>query len=149
MALECLTMGNRQRIIDTYTTYLDACSRHAWEEIPPFLAERVLVNGEARTRSEYLAHLQSTIDVFPDYRWTLRRAVIEGEWLSVHLSATGTRLGPFLWATGDGSSVETDEFDMYRVVDGLIHEVYGTADNARLCASSTPTPRAGADPATR
>jgi hypothetical protein len=28
--------------------------------------------------------------------------------------------------------VETQELVMYRVVDGLIHEVEGTADNLRL-----------------
>jgi hypothetical protein len=28
--------------------------------------------------------------------------------------------------------VETQEFDMYRILDGRIHEVEGTADNARL-----------------
>jgi hypothetical protein len=35
-------------------------------------------------------------------------------------------------APGDGSRVETEEFDMYRIVGGRIHEVEGTADNARL-----------------
>lgn len=134
------TKGTRTRIIDRYATYLDACSRHAWEEIPPFLAETVLVNGVERTRSQYVADLQATIDVFPDYTWTLRRAVVDGQWLAVHLSAKGTWVGNFLSAIGDGSMVETDEFDIYRIVNGLIHEVYGTADNARLCASpSTPT----------
>jgi hypothetical protein len=29
--------------------------------------------------------------------------------------------------------VEKDEFNMFRVVNGLIVELEGTADNARLC----------------
>lgn len=32
----------------------------------------------------------------------------------------------------DGARVATDELDMYRVVEGLICEVVGTVDNARL-----------------
>jgi hypothetical protein len=59
---------------------------------------------------------------------------LEGEWLAVHLHDVGTRAGAFLIAPGDGTRIETDELDMYRIVDGLIHEVEGTADNARLCS---------------
>jgi predicted ester cyclase len=55
----------------------------------------------------------------------------------VHLHDTGTRLGEFLGAAGDGTRVETDEFDMYRLVDGLIVEVEGTADNARLAGDAS------------
>lgn len=36
---------------------------------------------------------------------------------------TSGRTLPFLDAPGDGARVETDEFDMYRIIDGRIHEV--------------------------
>ena len=58
--------------------------------------------------------------------------MVEGEWLAVRLHDVGTRTGPFHGAPGDGTPVETEELVMYRVVDGLIHEVEGTADNLRL-----------------
>jgi len=64
----------------------------------------------------------------------LRRVVLVDEWLAVHLHDDGTRAGAFLTAPADGTRIETDELDMYRIVDGLIHEVEGTADNARLCS---------------
>ena len=92
----------------------------------------MLVNGVTRSRREYVDDIKATIEVFPDYRWELRRAILEGEWIAVHLRDSGTRRGVFLRAAGDGRTVETDEFDMYRIVDGLIVEVEGTADNARL-----------------
>ncbi len=132
-------MTARAEVIRRYLDYLDACTRHARNELPPFLAETMLVNGQSRTQAEYVADLMATIDVFPDYSWDLRRALVDGQWLAVHLTAGGTRAGDFLWATGDGSRVQTDEFDMYRIVDGLIHEVHGTADNARLCRAAQPT----------
>lgn len=123
---------NRDAFIRRYSDYLDACNRRAWDELRTFVADRVLVNGSTRTRREYVADVMATTAVFPDYRWELRRVVLEGEWLAVHLHDTGTRRGRFLDAPGDGTPVETDEFDMYRIVDGLIVEVVGTADNARL-----------------
>ena len=124
---------SRDEIVRRYSEYIDACNRRAWDEVGNYVAARVLVNGSARSRSEYVADVVATTSVFPDYRWELRRVVLEGEWLAVHLHDTGTRLSDFLGARGDGARVETDEFDMYRIVDGLIVEVEGTADNARLC----------------
>ncbi|MEV6281938.1 ester cyclase [Kribbella sp. NPDC051770] len=125
-------MPSRDEIVRWYGEYLDACNRRDWEAVAAFVAEQVLVNGETRSRAEYVAGVRRTTMIFPDYRWELRRAVVEGEWLAVHLYDTGTRHWEFLGADGDGSKVETDEFDLYRVVDGQIVEVEGTADNARL-----------------
>ena len=122
----------REQMIARYAAYLDVCNRHAWQDLAPFLADTVVVNGQARTRGEYAADLAELDETFPDYRWELRRAVVEGDWVAVHLRDFGTRTGTFRGVLGDGSQVETDEFDMYRFVDGLIHEVEGTADNARL-----------------
>lgn len=123
----------RDDVVRRYLDYLDACNRQAWGDLPGFLAETVLVNGRARTRPEYVADVVATTNIFPDYRWRLRRAVWDGEWLAVYLHDSGTRVLSFRGAPGDGTRVETAEFDMYRIVDGLIHEVEGTADNARLC----------------
>jgi predicted ester cyclase len=86
----------RADIVNRYVAYLDACTRHAWDELPPFLAESVLVNGLERTRSEYVADLVATVEVFPDYSWSLRRALVDGQWLAVHLAARETRTGEFL-----------------------------------------------------
>ena len=122
----------RDEMINRYVAYLDACNRRAWNELGAFVAASVLVNGEELTQRESVAQVMATIEVFPDYRWELRRAIVEGEWLAVYLLDTGTRAKPFLNAPGDDARVSTDELDMYRVVDGLICEVVGTVDNARL-----------------
>ena len=122
----------RDALIARYSAYLDTCNRHAWDELAPFLADTMVVNGRRRTRAEYATDLTELDRAFPDYHWELKRAVVEGEWLAVRLHDVGTRTGPFHGAPGDGTPVETEELVMYRVVDGLIHEVEGTADNLRL-----------------
>jgi predicted ester cyclase len=119
-------------MVSRYRGYLDACNRRSWDDVGSYLADSIRVNGRTRSRAEYLADILRTTTIFPDYRWELRRAVCEGEWLAVHLYDTGTRRREFLGADGDGTRAETDEFDMYRIVDDLIVEVEGTADNARL-----------------
>lgn len=119
-------------VLGFYRRYLTVCNQHAWHELAPFLADNVLVNDQARSRREYIADLAALGRSFPDYRWELRRAIVQGEWLAVHLHDTGTRVGPFLEAPGDGTEVQTHEFAMYRISGGLIHEVEVTADNKPL-----------------
>jgi aspartyl-tRNA synthetase len=125
-------MRRRDEVVLRYQAYLDACNRRAWDELAGYVADCVLVNGASRSRHEYIEDIIATISVFPDYHWELRRVVVEGQWLAVHLRDTGRRRGEFLGAAGDGTKVQTDEFDMYRIVNGRIVEVEGTADNARL-----------------
>jgi predicted ester cyclase len=115
-----------------YRTYLAACNSRDWEAIGGFVHPSVLVNGVRRTRSQYVDDIRRTVAVFPDYVWDIRHVVEQDPWLAVHLHDTGTRHEPFLGAPGDRSPVETDEFAFYRITDGRIAELWGTADNARL-----------------
>ncbi len=124
----------REQIIERYEAYLHVCNRHAWGELAPFLAATVIVNGHVRNKAEYAADLANLDHAFPDYRWELHRAVVEGDWLAVRLRGSGTRTGTFRTAQGDGTRVETDELNMYRIAGDVIHELEGTADNARLIA---------------
>jgi predicted ester cyclase len=120
-------------MLKIYTAYLAACNDRAWETIADFVYSSVLVNGIPRTREQYVDDIRKTIAVFPDYVWELRHVVEQPPWLAVHLHDTGTRHQEFLGAPGDLSAVETDEFAMYRITAGRIAELWGTADNARLC----------------
>jgi len=123
---------SRDTIVARYRSYLAACNRRDWDSLVTHLSATVRVNSVVRTQREYVADLGVLLSAFPDYHWELVRAVVDGEWLAVHLVDTGTRRGAFHGAPADGSSVVTDEFAMYRWVDGLISEIEGTADNDRL-----------------
>ncbi|MEP6648621.1 MAG: ester cyclase [Lapillicoccus sp.] len=123
---------DRDELLIRYAGYLATCNRHDWDALAPFLAETIVVNGRLRSRTEYADDLRALTAVFPDYRWQLQRAVVEGDWLAVHLDDTGTRMAGFLGAPGDGSAVETAEFAMYHFANsGLITRVEVTADNSR------------------
>lgn len=124
---------DRRSLISRYEAYLDTCNRHDVDQLATFLADRVTVNGRERSRVEYIDDLRQLLASFPDYRWRIRRTIVEGRWLAVHLVDTGTRSSAFLGAPGDGAVVTTDEFAMYRFdAEGLIEHVEVTADNLRL-----------------
>jgi aspartyl-tRNA synthetase len=117
---------------EMYTAYIGACNDRDWAAVGRFVHSSVLVNGVRRSRDEYVGDIRATVAAFPDYVWEVRHVVEQPPWFAVHLHDTGTRHGDFLGAPGDGSPVETDEFAFYRITDGRIEELWGTADNARL-----------------
>jgi predicted ester cyclase len=119
-------------VADRYRQYNAVCNRHAFDELVPFLAEVVLVNGEERTAQQYVGDLFAVHRAFPDYRWEVQRTVHEDPWLAVHFRDTGTHLGPWHGVDPTGRPVTTDEFAMYRFDGGGIADVWVTADNARL-----------------
>jgi predicted ester cyclase len=81
-------MTDRDELLDLYGGYLEACNRHAWDELSPRLADTVLVNGVSISRAQYMANLNALQDVFPDCQWRLKRAVVEPPWLAVQLETS-------------------------------------------------------------
>jgi predicted ester cyclase len=119
-------------LVDWYLRYNAICNRHAFDELTPFLRDVVRVNGADRTAQGYVDDLFVVVNAFPDYRWEVQRILVDEPWIAVHLADTGTHLGPWRGVAPTGRAVGTDEFAMYRLEQGRIAEVWGTADNARL-----------------
>ncbi|TDV57165.1 ester cyclase [Actinophytocola oryzae] len=128
---------NRAELASLYLRYNRCCNEHRFTTLAEFVHENVEVNGEARGLAGYIAGLTSVTDAFPDHRWDLRHLLVDGCWLSARFVDTGTHTGPFLGVAGTGRSVTINEFATYRISDGRIAEVWGTADNVALLEQLT------------
>lgn len=115
-----------------YRAYLARCNEHRFDELADFVAADVVVDGEPRGLAGYAAALRAVGDGFPDYHWELRQLLVDGDRLAAHLHDTGTHHGEYLGVPGTGRPVTTEEYAFYRLRDGRIAEVWGTADNLAL-----------------
>jgi predicted ester cyclase len=115
-----------------YRQYNAYCNEHNFAALDQFVAEDVRVNNRFVGLRHYRRSLERTVEAFPDYRWQLEHLIVEGEWLSARFTDTGTHRGEFLCVAATGKPVRTMEFDVYRVVEGKIAEVWGTADNLTI-----------------
>jgi aspartyl-tRNA synthetase len=122
---------------DFYRRYNERCNAHDFDRLDEFVAADVLVNGEVQGLRNYIAGLGDVVRAFPDYRWELRHLLVDGPWISAHFQDTGTHQGTFLGVPPTGRRVETQEFAIYRVVDGKFAEVWVTADNLGLLSQLT------------
>lgn len=114
----------RTELEKLYRRYLQRCNEHRFGELGEFVHRDVEVNGAALGLRAYGEGLAGVIQTVPDYHWDLRHLLIDGCWLSAHLTGTG--------ATPGGRPVSMPEFAIYRVTAGRIAEVWGDLDRTRL-----------------
>ena len=112
-----------------YRDYNAACNAHAFERLDRFVAPGIEVNGAYVGIEAYQESLRDVIRAFPDYRWDLRHLLVDEPWVAAHFHDTGTHRGTFLGVEPTGRQVATQEFAFYRFDDGLIAEVWVTADD--------------------
>ena len=115
-----------------YRRYNACCNAHAFDRLGEFVAAEVEINGERRRLDDYARNLSFVVDAFPDFRWDLRHLLVDGDWIAGHFVDTGTHRGTFLGVPASGRAVTTEEFAFYRVAEGRIAEVWGTAFHLRL-----------------
>jgi predicted ester cyclase len=115
-----------------YRRYNACCNEHRFEDLAEFVAGDVVIDGSDRGLDAYAAELRAVVRAFPDYRWELRRLVVDAPWIAAHLTDTGTHREAFLGVQATGRSVAVPEFAFYRVDAGQIAEVWGSAFHVHL-----------------
>ena len=115
-----------------YRRYNACCNEHRFEDIAEFVARDVAIDGTQRGLDAYAAELRTVVDAFPDFRWDLRRLVVDAPWIAAHLTDTGTHRAAFRGVRATGRSVAVPEFAFYRVDAGRIAEVWGSAFHLHL-----------------
>jgi predicted ester cyclase len=89
------------------------------------VADNVAINGVERGLDAYVEGQRSVVRAFPDYRWELRRLIVDAPWIAAHLTDTGTHRAAFFGVEATGRSVTIQEFAFYRIAAGQIAEVWG------------------------
>jgi predicted ester cyclase len=110
-----------------YRRYNACCNEHRVEDLAEFVAPDVAIDGVVRGLDAYAEELRAVIRGFPDYRWELRRLVVDPPWIAAQLDDTGTHRGSFLGVPATGRTVALPEFAFYRIDAGRIAEVWGSA----------------------
>jgi len=115
-----------------YRRYNACCNAHAFEDLAEFVAPEVAIDGSPRGLDAYAAELRTVVRAFPDYRWELRRLVVDAPWIAAHLTDTGTHRSEFRGVQATGRAIAIPEFAFYRVDAGRIAEVWGSAFHVHL-----------------
>lgn len=114
---------DRDEQLAFYRLYLERCNQHLFAELDEFVAKDV--RGSTEGLVNYVAGCFDVVAAFPDYRWRLQHALVDGDWLAARLIGTGTHNGTFRGIAPTGRVISTQELVMYRFVKGKIAECWG------------------------
>lgn len=115
-----------------YLRYVAALNSHALGGMDEFVADDVVLNGDAGTRDDVVALLNHEIDAVPDLRWEVEELLFDRDRIAVRATNTGTPVKEWLGVPPSGASFEIVEYAIYRVRGGRFVQMTSLHDSAEL-----------------
>jgi aspartyl-tRNA synthetase len=66
------------------------------------------------------AQFAPLFSAFPDWHWEMRHIVVDGDYIAVHFTVTGTHRGVFEGIEATGRRVTISEITLYHLEDGKL-----------------------------
>ena len=121
-------MTQRDEYRSLYLSYLKHCNEHDLDGMASFYTSPIKVNDLPMEPAAVTAQFAPLISAFPDWHWEIRHIVVDGDYLALHLTVTGTHRGAFQGIDATGRRVTTSEFTLYRLEDRKFAEVWDLTD---------------------
>lgn len=111
-----------------YLSYLEYCNEHDFDRMASFYTSTIKVNDVPMAPAAVTAQFSPVISAFPDWHWEIRHLVVDGDYIAVHFTVTGTHRGAFHGIEATGRRVNISEFTLYHVEEGKFAEVWDLTD---------------------
>lgn len=89
-----------------------------------FYAPTIKVNDVPMDPVSTAAQFPVLFAAFPDWHWEMRNLLIDGDYVAVHFTVTGTHRGAFNAIEATGRRVSSAEITLYHVEGGKFSEVW-------------------------
>ncbi len=122
-------MTQREEHRSLYLSYLECCNEHDFERMASFYTSTIKVNDVPMDDPAAVAvQFAPLFSAFPDWHWEIRNLVVDGDYIAVRFTVTGTHRGAFQGIEATDRRVTISEFTFYRIEDGKFAEVWDHAD---------------------
>jgi len=121
-------MTQREKLRSLYLSYLECCNEHDVDRMASFYTSTIKVNDVPMGPAGVAAQFAPLFSAFPDWHWEMRHLVVDGDYIALHFTVTGTHRGSFQGIKATGRRVTTVEFTLYRLEDDKFAEVWDLTD---------------------
>ncbi|MFE2999899.1 ester cyclase [Nocardia sp. NPDC059246] len=121
-----VTQDNEHRSL--YLSYLGYCNEHDFDSMASFYTSTIKVDDVPMDPAAVTAQFSPLVSGFPDWHWEIRHLVVDGNYIAVHFTVTGTHRGTFQGIEATGRRVTISEFTLYHLEDGKFAEVWDYTD---------------------
>jgi steroid delta-isomerase-like uncharacterized protein len=87
----------------------------------------------AQGKAGFVAFFEKTFKAMPDFKYTIKKIVAEGDIVMAYCTSSGTHTGgEWLGLPPSGNRLDFDVVDIFRIQDGKIAEHWDVADSLKL-----------------
>ena len=105
--------------------------RHELDGLEEFIRDDYIQHNVdcAQGRDGFVEFFITIFNAVPDFNYTIKQIIAEDDFVWMYSRTTGTHTGaPWLETSPDGSCLDFDVVDMFRILDGKIAEHWDVAD---------------------
>jgi predicted SnoaL-like aldol condensation-catalyzing enzyme len=110
-------------------------NKHKFEMLDQYMRDDYIQHNEdvPQGKRGFKAFFTNTFKSIPDFGYTIKRIVSEGDYAMLYATTSGTHTGgPWLNHAPTGNKIKIDAVDIFRFQDGKIAEHWDVADTFTL-----------------
>ena len=122
---------NRRAVLTLYETVF---RNHDFSRLDDIMRDDYIQHNEdcPQGKAGFVQFFESIFAGIPDFSYTMKRIVAEGDLVMLWSSTTGTHKNEWLGCPPTGNKLNFDVVDIFRLEDGLIAEHWDVADTLKL-----------------
>ena len=122
---------NRRAVLTLYETVF---RNHDFSRLDDIMRDDYIQHNEdcPQGKAGFVQFFESIFAGIPDFSYTMKRIVAEGDLVMLWSTTTGTHQNEWLGCPPTGNELNFDVVDIFRLEDGLIAEHWDVADTLKL-----------------
>ncbi|MBN1176674.1 MAG: ester cyclase [Dehalococcoidales bacterium] len=126
-------LESNRKIIKTFVN--DVFVNHDLSKLDEYMRDDYIQHNPdvAQGKAGFIEFFKTTFNAMPDFKYTLKKIVADGDIVMIYCTTTGTHTGgAWLGKAAAGNRLEFDVVDIFRIQDGMIAEHWDVADSFKL-----------------
>ena len=125
-------LEKNKRVVETLCKTV--FQKHDFSKLDEIMRDDYIQHNEdtPQGKAGFKKFFEKIFKAMPDFSYTIRKIVAEGDTVMMHSTTTATHLGEWLGNPPTGNKLNFDVVDIFRIEDGKIAEHWDVADTLKL-----------------
>jgi steroid delta-isomerase-like uncharacterized protein len=125
-------LEQNKKLVETLCT--SVFQNHDFSKLDEIMRDDYIQHNEdvAQGKAGFKEFFVDMFKVMPDFKYTMKKIIAEGDIVMMYSTTTATHLGEWLGNPPTGNKLDFDVVDIFRIEDGKIAEHWDVADTLKL-----------------
>jgi steroid delta-isomerase-like uncharacterized protein len=125
-------LAENKKLVETL--YASVFQEHDFSKLDEIMRDDYIQHNEdvPQGKAGFKEFFKDMFRAMPDFRYTMKKIVAEGDIVMMYSTTTATHAGEWLGNPATGNKLDFDVVDIFRIEDGKIAEHWDVADSLKL-----------------